>query len=90
MQSWVYRQGEARGFARAFAKAFSRSFSKTEAGATAEVVAAETARALLRALLEQGIVVPDEARKRLLASKDPSEVDRWVDHTIRPGIVEAP
>ncbi|MFT3774462.1 MAG: hypothetical protein QM820_54575 [Minicystis sp.] len=37
------------------------------------------ARALLTVLLGRGIAVPDEARERILAEKDPAQLERWLE-----------
>jgi len=41
------------------------------------------ARALLTVLLGRGIAVPDTARDRILAQKDPSLLERWLKKAIR-------
>jgi hypothetical protein len=40
------------------------------------------ARALLAALRVRGIPVPDVARERILAEKDPERLERWVERAI--------
>jgi hypothetical protein len=37
------------------------------------------ARALLTVLRGRGIAVPDEARERILAEKDPARLERWLE-----------
>ena len=40
------------------------------------------ARALLAALRVRGIPVPDVARERILAEKDPERLERWVERAV--------
>jgi hypothetical protein len=40
------------------------------------------ARALLAALRVRGIPVPDAARERILAERDPERLERWVERAI--------
>jgi hypothetical protein len=42
----------------------------------------EAARAVLTALRVRGILVPDEARERILAEKDPERLERWHERAI--------
>jgi hypothetical protein len=44
--------------------------------------AEEAARVLLTALRVRGIAVPDDARERILAQKDPSHLERWLERAI--------
>ena len=44
--------------------------------------AEEAARAVLTALRVRGIAVPDAARERILAQKDPSLLERWHEKAI--------
>jgi hypothetical protein len=44
--------------------------------------AEEAARAVLTALRVRGIAVPDAARERILAQKDPSLLERWLEKAI--------
>ena len=48
----------------------------------AEGRAEEAARAVLTALRVRGIVVPDVARERILAEKDPERLERWLERAI--------
>jgi len=41
--------------------------------------AEEAARILLTVLRARGIEVPDAARKRILAAKDPARIERWIE-----------
>lgn len=50
--------------------------------ARAEARAEEAARAVLTALRVRGIDVPDLARKRILAEKDPELLERWHERAI--------
>ena len=40
------------------------------------------ARALLTVLRGRGIVVPDAARERIMAEKDPERLERWVERAL--------
>lgn len=40
------------------------------------------ARALLAALRVRGIPVPEAARERILAEKDPERLERWVERAV--------
>ena len=40
------------------------------------------ARALLKALRVRGIAVPEATRERILAQKDPEQLDRWLEKAI--------
>ena len=42
----------------------------------------EAARAVLTALRVRGMVVPDVARERILAEKDPERLERWLERAI--------
>jgi predicted transposase/invertase (TIGR01784 family) len=44
--------------------------------------AEEAARALLTVLRVRGIVVPDTARERILAEKDPARLARWLERAV--------
>ncbi|WP_438038012.1 hypothetical protein [Sorangium sp. So ce128] len=44
--------------------------------------AEEAARAVLTALRVRGIAVPDVARERILAEKDPETLERWHERAI--------
>ncbi|WP_437953388.1 hypothetical protein WME98_23960 [Sorangium sp. So ce296] len=44
--------------------------------------AEEAARAVLTALRVRGIAVPDVARERILAEKDPETLERWLERAI--------
>ncbi|WP_437279117.1 hypothetical protein WME90_00750 [Sorangium sp. So ce375] len=44
--------------------------------------AEEAARAVLTALRVRGIAVPDTARERILAEKDPETLERWHERAI--------
>jgi len=44
--------------------------------------AEEAARAVLTALRVRGIAVPDAARERILAEKDPAQLERWLERAI--------
>ncbi|AUX48729.1 uncharacterized protein SOCE26_102700 [Sorangium cellulosum] len=48
----------------------------------AEARAEEAARAVLTALRVRGIAVPDVARERILAEKDPETLERWLERAI--------
>ena len=48
----------------------------------AEAVAEGEARALLAALRARGVAVPDAARERILAEKDPERLERWVERAV--------
>jgi hypothetical protein len=45
----------------------------------AEGRAEEAARAVLTVLRVRGIAVPDAARERILAQKDPEQLERWLE-----------
>jgi hypothetical protein len=47
-----------------------------------EGLAEGEARALLTALRVRGIAVPDAARERILAVKDPDRLERWLERAI--------
>ncbi|WP_437609760.1 hypothetical protein WMF20_00690 [Sorangium sp. So ce834] len=47
--------------------------------------AEEAARAVLTALRVRGIAVPDVARERILAEKDPDTLERWLERAIVAG-----
>jgi hypothetical protein len=40
------------------------------------------ARALLATLRVRGIAVPDAARERIMAEKDPERLERWVERAV--------
>jgi hypothetical protein len=44
--------------------------------------AEEAARAVLTALRVRGLAVPDAARERILAEKDPARLERWLEKAI--------
>ncbi|WP_433931196.1 hypothetical protein AB3662_43730 [Sorangium cellulosum] len=44
--------------------------------------AEEAARAVLTALRVRGIAVPDVARERILAEKDPETLERWHERAV--------
>ncbi|WP_437621946.1 hypothetical protein [Sorangium sp. So ce1151] len=44
--------------------------------------AEEAARAVLIALRGRGIAVPDVARERILAEKDPETLERWLERAV--------
>jgi hypothetical protein len=44
--------------------------------------AEEAARSVLTALRVRGIAVPDAARERVLAEKDPARLERWLERAI--------
>ena len=51
----------------------------------ADIVAlppAQAARALLTVLRARGIAVPDAARERILAQKDPERLERWLEKAV--------
>jgi hypothetical protein len=48
----------------------------------AEGRAEEAARALLTVFRVRGIAVPDAARERILAQKDPEQLERWLERAI--------
>jgi hypothetical protein len=43
---------------------------------------AANARAVLAALRARGIAVPDAARERILAEKDPKRLERWHERAV--------
>ncbi len=47
--------------------------------------AAANARAVLTVLRARGVVVPDAARARILAEKDPARLERWLERAIVAG-----
>jgi hypothetical protein len=53
-----------------------------EASGEARGEAKGEARALLAALRVRGIPVPDAARERILAEKDPERLERWVERAV--------
>jgi hypothetical protein len=53
-----------------------RTEGRTEGRAEGE------AHALLTALRVRGIAVPDAARERILAQKDPEQLDRWLEKAV--------
>jgi len=55
---------------------------KTWADARREGRAEEAARAVLTALRVRGLAVPDAARERILAEKDPTLLERWLEKAI--------
>jgi hypothetical protein len=55
---------------------------KLRAEVRAEARAEEAARAVLTALRVRGIAVPDAARERILAQKDPERLERWHERAI--------
>ncbi len=42
----------------------------------------EAARNLLTVLRGRGIIVPDAARERVLAEKDPAQIERWIEKAV--------
>ena len=48
----------------------------------AEGRAEEAARSVLTVLRVRGIAVPDAARERILAQKDPERLERWLEKAI--------
>jgi hypothetical protein len=59
-----------------------RTWEKAREQGEAEGEAKGEARALLTALRARGIVVPDAARERILAERDPERLDRWVERAM--------
>ncbi|WP_437494224.1 hypothetical protein WME75_22040 [Sorangium sp. So ce1014] len=45
----------------------------------------EAARALLTVLRARGIAVPDAARERIVAQKDPERLERWLEQAATAG-----
>ena len=72
MQSWVYKQGKAEGELK----------GKLEGKLETE------ANAVLRVLRARGLSVPDEVRERILACKDASQLETWLDRASVAGRVE--
>lgn len=58
------------------------SMKSTWETARTEGEIAANARAVLTALRVRGIDVPDAARERILAEKDPTRLERWVERAI--------
>lgn len=58
------------------------SMQKTWEKARTEGETAANARAVLTALRVRGIPVPDAARERILAQKDPARLERWLERAI--------
>jgi hypothetical protein len=50
--------------------------------------AEEAARAVLTALRVRGVAVPDAARERILAEKDPARLERWLERAILAASLE--
>ena len=51
--------------------------------------AEEAARAVLTVLQARGIAVPEEARARILAQKDPERLERWLRRAVTaPSLAE--
>lgn len=88
MQSWLYKQGKARGFAEGFVGSFAKSYARAFPEADVEEVARHTRETLLEELQDKGISIPSDARAGLLACKDVAQIEKWVDVTMRPGIIE--
>jgi hypothetical protein len=62
---------------------------KLEEAARREGRVEEGARALLTVLRVRGIAVPDAARERILAQRDPSLLERWLEKaTVAASVVE--
>jgi hypothetical protein len=57
-----------------------RELGRTEGRAEGE--AAARAQAVLAVLRVRGIVVPEAARQRILAEKDPTQLERWHERAI--------
>ena len=55
------------------------SMQSTWAQARREARTEEAARNLLAVLRVRGIAVPDAARERILAQKDPERLERWLE-----------
>ncbi len=55
----------------------------------AEGRAEEAARAVLTVLQARGLAVPDAARERILAQKDPERLERWLEKAVVAGSVTA-
>jgi hypothetical protein len=55
------------------------TFTEARKMGRAEGRAEGEARALLAVLRARGITVPDAARERILAQKDPERLERWVE-----------
>jgi hypothetical protein len=67
---------------RAWYEEYQREQQKREADREARGEAKGEARALLAALRARGIPVPDAARERILAEKDPDRLERWVERAV--------
>ncbi|WP_433931199.1 hypothetical protein AB3662_43740 [Sorangium cellulosum] len=57
-------------------------FEEYERNLRAEARAEEAARAVLTALRVRGFAVPDAARERILAEKDPETLERWLERAV--------
>lgn len=65
-----------------FIVSMQKTWEKARAEGEAKGEAKGEARALLAALRVRGIVVPDAARERILAERDPERLERWVERAI--------
>ncbi len=73
MQSWVYKQGEARG---------------GEARGEARGKTIGEANALLRVLRSRGLAVTDDVRDRILGCTDLRQLETWLDRALVAGRIE--
>ena len=67
---------------RAWYEDYQRKQEKLRADERNEGRAEEAARAVLTALRVRGIAVPDAARERIIAQKDPARLERWLEKAI--------
>jgi hypothetical protein len=63
---------------RAWYEDYQRKQEKLRADDRKDARAEEAARALLTVLRARGITVPDDARERILAERDPDRLERWL------------
>ncbi|MBK8256216.1 MAG: hypothetical protein IPK82_26560 [Polyangiaceae bacterium] len=80
MQNWLYKQGEARGreAGKALGEAHGREIGKAVGEATA----------LLRILERRGTAVPAEAREKILACTNTSQLETWLDRALTATVID--
>jgi hypothetical protein len=64
---------------RAWYEDYQRKQEKLRANERSDGLAEGEARAVLTVLRARGVTVPDTARQRILAEKDPERLERWLE-----------
>jgi hypothetical protein len=72
-------QGRAEGLTEGLTKGLTEGLTKGLTEGLAKGRTEEAARAVLTVLRARGFAVPDAARERILAQKDPERLERWLE-----------